>query len=173
MKQPIRKWVIVVILIFFIAYSGFATYNWLEGERIENGTLNDIIHLSDIPLRELSDVGFVAESLIKPDTMDELLRERITQYFFHARTLSYSSSMLHALTNDEKYRLFGTAMRNLQTFFIAVADDRPDDMKETLTTNLDALKQMDDILEEILQINNLTLADAEELLQLSGNLTIG
>jgi len=170
MKQPIRKWVIVVILIFFIAYSGFATYNWLEGERIENGTLNDIIHLSDIPLWELSDVGFVAESLIKPDTMDELLRERITQYFFHARTLSYSSSMLHALTNDEKYRLFETAMSNLQAFFIGV-NNGPNG-KEILTTNLDALKQTDDILEEILLIDSLTLTDAEKLLQLSGNLTV-
>jgi len=171
MKQPIRKWVIVVTLIFFIAYSGFATYNWLEGERIENGTLNDIIHLSDIPLRELSDVGFVAESLIKPDTMDELLRERITQYFFHARTLSYSSSMLHTLTNDEKYRLFETAMSNLQDFFIGV-NNGPNG-KEILTTNLDTLKQMDDTLEGILRINNLTLADAEKILQLSGNLTVG
>ena len=171
MKQPIRKWVIVVILIFFIAYSGFATYNWLEGERIENGTLNDIIHLSDIPLWELSDVGFVAESLIKPDTMDELLRERITQYFFHARTLSYSSSILDALTNDEKYWLFGSAMDNIQAFFIRV-NSTPNG-KEILTTNLDALTQMDDILEEILAINNLTLADAEKLLELSGNLTAG
>ena len=170
MKQPIRKWLIVVILIFFIAYSGFATYNWLEGERIENGTLNDIIHLSDIPLWELSDVGLVAESLIKPDTMDELLRERITQYFFHARTLSYSSSMLHALTNDEKYRLFETAMSNLQAFFIGV-NNGPNG-KEILTTNLDALKQTGDILKEILLIDSLTLADAEKLLQLSGNLTV-
>ena len=61
MKKPITKWVILVILIFFIVYSGFATYNWLEGERIENGTLNYAIDLSDIPLWELSDVGFVAE----------------------------------------------------------------------------------------------------------------
>jgi hypothetical protein len=171
MKQPIRKWVIVVILIIFIVYSGFATYNWLEGERIENGTLNYAIHLSDIPLWELSDVGFVAEYLIKPDTTDELLVARISQYSFHARTLFYSSSMLHALTNDEKYWLFGTAMRNLQEFFIGVVNDRPN-MKEILTTNLDALKQMDDILEEILAINNLTLADAEKLLELSGDLTV-
>ena len=170
MKKPITKWVIVAILILLIAYSGFATYNWLEGERIENGTLNYAIHLSDIPLWELSDVGFVAESLIKTDTTDELLRERITQYFSHARTLSYSSSMLHALTNDEKYRLFETAMSNLQAFFIGV-NNRPNG-KGILTTNLDALKQMDDIFEEILAINNLTLADAEKLLQLSGNLTV-
>jgi len=172
MKKPITKWVIVVILVLFIVYSGFATYNWLEGERIENRMLNDAIYLADIPLCELRDVGSVAESLIKPDATDELLRERITQYFyfFHARTLYYSSSMLHALTNDEKYRLFGTAMSNLQAFFIGV-NNRPNG-KEILTTNLDALKQMDDIFEEILAINNLTLADAEKLLQLSGNLTV-
>jgi len=171
MKKPITKWIIVAILILFIAYSGFATYNWLEGERIENRTLNDAIHLSDIPLWELSHVGFVAESLIKPDATDELLRERITQYFFHARTLSYSSSMLQALTNDEKYRLFETAMSNLQAFFIGV--NSGSNGKEILATNLDALKQMDDTLEEILAVNNLTLADAEMLLGLSGNLTVG
>ena len=79
--------------------------------------------------------------------------------------------MLHDLTNDEKYWLFGTAMMNLQDFFIGV-NNRPN-RKEILTTNLDALKQMDDILEEILAINNLTLADAEKLLELSGNLTVG
>jgi hypothetical protein len=171
MKKPITKRVIVVILILFIVYSGFATYNWLEGERIASRTLNDAIDLSDIPLWELSEVGFVAESLIKTDATDELLRERITQYFFHARTLFYSSSMLHALTNDEKYWLFGTAMSNLQGFFTEVKN-RPNS-REILTTNLDALMQMDDILEEILRINNLTLADAEKFLQLSGNLTIG
>jgi len=159
------------MLILFIAYSGFATYNWLEGERIENRMLNDAIHLSDIPLWEMSDVGFVAEYLIKPDATDELLRERITQYFFHARTLSYSSSILDALTNDEKYWLFGSAMDNIQAFFIRV-NSTPNG-KEILTTNLDALTQMDDILEEILAINNLTLADAEKLLELSGNLTAG
>jgi hypothetical protein len=171
MKKPIMKWIIVGILILFIAYSGFATYNWLQGERIASGTLNDAIYLSDIPLWELGDVGFVAESLIKPDTTDELLRERITQYSFHARTLFYSSSMLQALTNDDKYRLFETAMSNLQAFFIGVNNSA--NRKEVLATNLDAVKQMGDILEEILAINNVTLADAGELLELSGNLTVG
>jgi hypothetical protein len=173
MKKPITKWVIVAILILFIAYSGFATYNWLEGERIESRTLNYAIDLSDIPLWELSTVGFAAESLIEPDATDELLRERITKYFSHTRTLSYSSSMLHALTNDEKYWLFATAMLNLRYFFTGIANDSPNTQREVLTTNLDALQQMDDILEEILRINNLTLADAEEVLQLSVNLTYG
>jgi len=170
MKKPTGKWVIVAILISFIAYSGFATYNWLEGERIENRTLNDAIRCSDMPLWELSDVRFVAESLIEPDVTDELLRERINQYFSHARTLSYSSSMLQALTNDEKYRLFETAMNNLQAFFIGV-NSGPDG-KEILTTNLDVLKQMGDILEETLPIDNLTLADAEKLFEVSMNLTV-
>ena len=173
MKKPSTKWVIVVILILFVAYSGFATYNWLEGERIEDRTLNDAIYLSVAPLRELSAVGFDAEYLIESDATDELLREKILQYFFHAGTLFYSSSMLHALTNDEKYSLFGTAMRNLWYFFMGVGNDRPDDMKEVLTTNLDTLKQMDDMLEGVLRIDNLTLADAEKILQLSGNLTVG
>lgn len=171
MKKPITKWVIVAILVLFIAYSGFATYNWLEGERIENRTLNDAIYLSDIPLLELSDVGSVAESLIEPDVTDELLTERITQYLFHARTLTYSSSMLHALTNDEKYRLLATGMSNLQAFFGEVHNGP--NSKEILTTNLDALKQIGDVLEETLPIDNLTLADAEELLGLSGDLTTG
>ena len=171
MKSSITKRVILVTLVFLIVYSGFATYNWLEGERTENRTLNDAIHLSDSPLWELSYVGSVAEYLIEPDTTDELVVETISKYFFHARTLYYSSSMLQALTNDEKYRLFETAMNNLQAFLIG-ADDRRNE-KEILTTNLDALKQMDDIFEEIASINNLTLADAEKLLELSGNLTVG
>jgi hypothetical protein len=171
MKKPITKWVIVAILILLITYSGFATYNWLEGERIANGTLNDAIYLSDIPLAELGDVGLVAEYLMKPSTTDELIEERMSQYFFHARTLFYSSSMLQALTNDEKYWLFETAMSNLQAFFMG-ANNSPN-RKVILTTNLDAMKQMGDILEEILAINNVTLADAEELLELSGNLTVG
>jgi len=173
MKKPITKWIIVAIFILLIAYSGFATYNWLEGERIQNRTLNSAIDLSDIPLWELSAVGLVAESLIEPDTTDELLNERITKYFFHARTLYYSSSILRVLTNNEKYGLFGTAMFNLNRFFVGLSGDRPDDMKEILTTNLDVLKQMDDTLEEILRINDLTLADAEKIFQLSHNLTVG
>ena len=171
MKKPITKWVIVAILILLITYSGFATYNWLRGERIANGTLNDAIYLSDIPLAELGDVGLVAEYLMKPSTTDELVEERMSQYFFHARTLFHSSSMLQALTNDEKYWLFETAMSNLQAFFMGV--NNSPNSKVILTTNLDAMKQMGDILEEILAINNVTLADAEELLELSGNLTVG
>ena len=171
MRKPITKWVIVAILILFITYSGFATYNWLQGERIASGTLNDAIYLSDIPLAQLGDVGLVAEYLMKPSTTDELVEERMSQYFFHARTLFYSSSMLQALTNDEKYWLFETAMSNLQAFFMGV--NNSPNRKVILTTNLDALKQMGDILEEILAINNVTLADAEELLELSGNLTVG
>ena len=175
MKKPITKWVIVAILILFIAYSGFATYKWLEAERIGEGIesvmLNDAIYLSDIPLLELRALDFVAEYWIKPDTTDEFLREELLKYFFHARTLYYSSGMLRALTDDEKYSLFGTAMFNLRDFFLEVRD-RPN-RKEILTTNLDALKQMDNVFEEILGINNLTLADAEKILQLSGNLTAG
>lgn len=171
MKKLITKWVIVAILILLIAYSGFATYNWLEGERIENRTLNDAVELSDLPLWELSGVGLVAESLIEPDTTDELLRERITKYFFHATTLSHSSRILHTLTDDEKYWIFAEAMRNSLDFFIGVNSGR--NGKEILTTSLATLKQMDDTLEEILRINNLTLADAEKLLALSGNLTVG
>jgi len=171
MKKPITKWVIVAILILFIAYSGLATYKWLEGERIESVMLNDAIGLSDFSLLELSKVGFVFEYLIKPDTIDELLREELLQYFFHARTLYYSSGMLRTLTDDEKYSLFGTSMMNLQGFFGGVYDEP--NGKEILTTNLDALKQMDDILMEILVINDLTLEDAEKFLQLSGNLTVG
>jgi hypothetical protein len=171
MKKPITKWVIIAILILLIAYSGFATYNWLEAERIEKRTLNDAIRISDIPLWELSAMGFASESLTEPDATDELLREELLQYFFHATTLYYSSSMLRVLTADEKYSLFGTAMMNLQDFFRMVRD-RPN-RKEILATNLDTLKQMDDMLEEIPRIDSLTLADAEKLLELSGNLTVG
>jgi len=174
MKKPVTKWVIVAILILLIAYSGFATYNWLQAERIENRTLNDAIDLSDIPLLELSAMGFEAEYLIRPDATDELLRATITQYLFRTMTLSHSSRILHTLTDDERYQIFTAAMINLRSFFlVAVANDRPDYMKEILTTNLDTLKQMGDTLEEILRIDNLALADAEKLLELSGNLTVG
>jgi hypothetical protein len=173
MKKPALKWVIVAILILFIGYSGFATYNWLESERTENLARNDAVDLSDILLWELSDAGSVAEYLIGSNATDELLNERIHQYFCHARTLSYSSSMLQALTIGEKYSLLGTAMRDLQTFLVAIGNHEPGDAEEALATNLDALKQMDGILGRVLRIDNLTLADAQNLLELAGNLTAG
>jgi len=171
MKKPSTKRVIVAILILFVAYSGFATYNWLEGERTDNHILNDAIHLSDVPLLELSDMGLVAESLIEPDVTDELLTETITRYLFHARTLTYSSSMLYTLTNDEEYRLFAAAMSDLRAFFIEVHNRLNN--KEILMRDLHALKQIGDILEETLPIDNLTLGDARKFLDLSGDLTIG
>ena len=171
MKKPITKWVIIAIFILLIAYSGFATYNWMEAERIQSRTLNNAVDLSDIPSWELSAVGFGTEYLIESDATDEHLREETLQYFFHTRTLRYSSNILHALTDDEKYSIYGTAMVNLQDFFLEVRD-RPN-IKEILTTNLDTLKQIDDALEEILRIDHLTLGDAEKILQLSGNLTAG
>jgi len=173
MRKPITKWVIVAILISLVGYSGFATYNWLRAERVQSYAFNDVIYLADDSLVELSDMGLGAEYLIKPDTTDELLRETITRYFSHARTLSYASRVLRDLTNDEKYQFFGTAMINLQLFLVDVSNERPDDMKEILTTNFDIVKQMGDTLEGIFQIDNLTLADATELLGLSRNLVSG
>jgi hypothetical protein len=173
MKKPIRKWGIVTILILLIAYSGFATYNWLQAERVQSYALNDVIYLADDSLVELSDMGLGAEYLIKPDTTDELLRETVIRYFSHARTLSYASRVLRDLTNDEKYQFFGTAMINLELFLVDVSNERPDDMKEILATNVDTVKQMGDTLEGIFQIDGLTLADATGLLGLSRNLASG
>ncbi len=171
MKKPITKWILIAILILFSAYSGFATYNWLEAERIQDITLNYAVDLSSLPLLELRAVGFSAEYLIEADATDEHLSEETLQYFFHTWTLHHSSNILHALTDDEKYSIYGTAMMKLQDFFLEVRD-RPN-KKEILTTNLDTLKQIDDTLEEILRIDYLTLADAEKILELSGNLTVG
>jgi hypothetical protein len=175
MKNRAMKWVIVAVLILLVGYSGFATYSWLEGERIGNRTPNDALYsnalsLSDIPLVELTDVGSVAESLIKTDVTDEVLRERTIQYLFHARTLFYSSRMLQVLTDDEEYGLFAGAMGNLLDFFIEV-NNRLNE-KEILMTNLDTLKQMEHILLEIPTVDSLTLADAQELLDLTGNLAV-
>jgi hypothetical protein len=173
MNKPIRKWVIAVILILFMAYSGFATYNWLRAERVQAYALNDVIHLADYSLVELGDMGLGVEYLIKLDTTDELLRETIIRYSYDARTLSYASRVLRDLAGDGKYSRFETAMRNLQLFLADLSNERPDDMKEILTTNLDTMKQMGDRLEGVFQIDYLTLADATELLGLSRNLTVG
>ena len=175
MKKPATKWVVVAVLILLVGYSGFATYSWLEAERIGNRTngalYSNALYLSDIPLAELTDVGSVAESLTKTDVTDEVLGERTIQYLFHARTLFYSSRMLQVLTDDEEYGLFAGAMGNLLDFFIEV-NNQPNE-KEILMTNLDTLKQMEHILLDISTIDSLTLADAQELLALTGNLAVG
>jgi len=174
MKKPAMIWVIaVVVLILLVGYSGFATYKWLRAERVQAYALNDVIYLADDSLVELRDVGLGAEYLIKSDTRDELLRETIIRYFLDARTLSYASRVLRDLTDDEKYPRFETAMISLQMFFVDLSNEKPVDMKEILTTNLDTLKQMGDRLEGVFQIDYLTLADATELLELSGNLASG
>jgi hypothetical protein len=171
MRKPITKWVIVAVLISLVGYSGYATYNWLDRQRIDNGILNGAIDLSDFPLAELGSVGLVGEYSVEHDTTGELLNERLYLYFSHARTLAHCSAVLHALTNDEKYQLLGTAMMNLGYFFVDVANGRLDDMEGTLTDNLDTIKQMGNILDGVLQIDRLTLTNAEQLLQLSDNLT--
>jgi len=171
MKKPAMKWVIVTALILLVGYSSFATYNWLERQRLDNGILNSAIALSDLPLAELSSVGGAAEYSIEHDTAGELLSERITRYIFHVRTLSYSSGMLHALTGDEKYRTFETAMINLTSFFSEI-NNKPD-IEEILAANLDTFRQIDDTFEETQRLDALTPADAEELFELSGNLTAG
>jgi hypothetical protein len=169
MKNPVTKWVIVVILVLVMGYSGFATYNWLEREKMRNYALSDVVYFADDSVVELTDMGSVAEYWIEPDTTDELVMGGALGYWRDARTLRYASGMLRDLTNDEKYRLFETAMHNLEGFFVEV--NNRSDRKEILTTNLDVLSQMGDILEETLPIDNLTLVDAENLLELAGNLT--
>ena len=110
------KWVIVSLFIFLIAYSGFVTYNWLGGEKERKVIASYAIAISDIPLRELREMGSMLEYLKEHNTED-LLKERISRYRFHARTLHYSSSMLYTLTRDEKYQIFRTTMRNLESLF--------------------------------------------------------
>ena len=125
------------------------------------------IAISDIPLRELSEMGSMLEYL-RGHNIEHLLKERISKYQFHARTLYYSSSMLYTLTRDEKYRIFRTTMRNLESFFISV-NNKPN-TKEIVENNLNVLKQMGHILNTINGINNLTLIDAENLLKFSEEL---
>jgi len=161
------KWVIVSLFIFLIAYSGFVTYNWLGGEKERKVIASYAIAISDIPLRELREMGSMLEYLKEHNTED-LLKERISRYRFHARTLHYSSSMLYTLTRDEKYQIFRTTMRNLESFFISV-NNKPN-TKEIVENNLNVLKQMGHILNSINRINNLTLTDAEKLLKLSEEL---
>jgi len=161
------KWVIVSLFIFLIAYSGFVTYNWLGGEKERKVIASYAIAISDIPLRELREMGSMLEYLKEHNTED-LLKERISRYRFHARTLHYSSSMLYTLTRDEKYQIFRTTMRNLESFFISV-NNKPN-TKEIVENNLNVLKQMGHLLNSINRINNLTLTDAEKLLKLSEEL---
>ena len=161
------KWAIAWIFILLIVYSGFVTYNWLEGEREKRVMMNYAIAISDIPLRELSEMGSMLEYLIERNTKD-LLKERISKYQFHARTLYYSSSILYTLTQDEKYQIFKIAMRNLESFFISV-NNKPN-TKEIIENNLNVLKQMGYILNTLNRINNLVLINAEKLLELSKEL---
>ena len=166
MKQA-TKYVIASLFTILIAYSGFVTYNWLGGENERKVIVSYAIAISDIPLRELSEMGSMLEYLIGHNTED-LLMERISKYQFHARTLHYSSSMLYTLTVDEKYRIFRTTMRNLESFFISV-NNKPN-TREIIENNLNVLKQMGHILNTINRIDNLTRIDAEKLLKLSEEL---
>ena len=166
MKRATR-WVIASFLILLIVYSGFVTYSWLEGEKKKKVMMSYAIAISDIPLRELSEMGSMLEYLKEHNTED-LLKERISRYQFHARTLHYSSSMLYTLTRDKEYQIFRTTMRNLESFFISV-NNKPN-TKEIIENNLNVLKQMGHILNTINRIDNLTLIDAEKLLKLSEEL---
>ena len=83
--------------------------------------MNYAIAISDVPLRELDEMGSMLEYLIEHST-DELLKERISKYRFHARTLYYSSTILYTSTQDEKYQIFGTAMKNLESFFVSISN---------------------------------------------------
>ena len=161
------KYVIASLFTLLMAYSGFVTYNWLGGERERKVILSYAIAISDIPLRELSEMGSMLEYL-KEHSTEDLLKERISKYQFHARTLHYSSSMLYILTRDEKYQIFRTTMRNLESFFISV-NNKPN-TKEIIENNLNVLKQMGHMLNTINRIDNLTLIDAENLLKLSEEL---
>ena len=173
MKKPAMKWVIVTALILLVGYSSYATYNWSHAERMQAYAVNNVVYLADYSLAELIDMGLGAEYLTKSDTTDEFLRETIIRYSLDARTLSYASRVLRDLTDDKKYPQFETAMRNLQLFLVDLSNERPDDMKEILTTNLDTVKQMGDRPEGVFQIDYLTLADAVELVGLSRNLDVG
>ena len=116
------KWTIILVFILLVTYSGFVTYNWLDGEKEKKKKMMSYaIAISDLPLRELDDMGSMLEYLIEHST-DEVLKERISEYRFHAGTLYYSSSILYTSTQDEKYQIFRAAMINLESFFISTGN---------------------------------------------------
>ena len=167
MRRVAVRFGVVLAFILLIAYSGFATYRWMEADGKNKSMMSYAVSLAGVPLWELAEAGSMFEYLIRHNATDKLLNERISTYSLHARTLSYSSAMLHALTKDEKYQIFRTAMKNLEGFFITVKN-RPNG-KEVLESNLDVLKWIGEVLKEK-RISDLTFKEAEKILELSGEL---
>ena len=164
------KWITALVLGFFVIYSSLATFEWYsEKEKVES-VVGYAVSLSDVPLWELANMGSVIEYLLENDTSSDVLRERVYQYSIHARTLSYSSTILYVSTKDEKYWLFGIAMDNLESFFVRVG--KKPDCKEVLRENLDVLKRMGEDLKRKKRITDLTKEDAKKILDLSSQLRI-
>ena len=161
------KRIMALIVILIAVYSGYVTFEWIaEKEKID--VIEDYAtSLSDLPLLEIADAGSTLEYLIENNASDEILREKLHQYFTNARTLEYSSLILYEATGDKKYWSFRTAMANLKGFFMSVRN-RPDP-RTVLKENLDIIKDIEKEL-SVKRITDFTEKEVERIFELSAKL---
>ena len=147
-------------------YSGYVTINWIAEKEKIDVIEGYAVSLSDRSLLDIADAGSMLEYLIE-NSSNEIIKERVQLYSIDAGIVKCSSYMMYKLTGDKKYRIFGTAMANLENFFISVSNSS--DPKTVLKDNLNIIKEIGQELKKI-RMADLTKEKAERIFKLSTKL---
>ncbi len=169
MKSTLQRSIILqIILISILAYSAFATYQWITVEKSNKILMDYIITQTDFSIAIVGDMGYDISYLLDINASNDLLTTKLHYYLINIRVLTYSSMMLYKSTKEDRYLVMRTSMANLESFLLTTANSQ--DLRKILYNNIDKLRKISSIIKELITIEDITLEKAEKLLELTSNL---
>ncbi|GEM_PF-6244858 len=159
------SWLFLVVVLLLGVCVGAYFYRWWVEEERRRFLIYSVYAFADVPLGELGDLDSTLGFLLSTNASSDVLRLQVSVYFHDVRFLSYLSIMLHALTGDRKYEVFGLAMNNLKLFLVKIKGSS--DVRSVLEVNFRVLCEIAGVFRVIGRMKYLTLAEAERLLELS------
>jgi len=168
MEGTLQRSTILIIFVSIIAYSAFATYQWITVDKNNQILMDYIISQTALPIALVGDMGNDLSYLLDINASNELLTTKLHYYLINIRFLTYSSMMLYETTKDDRYLVMRTSMANLESFLLTTANSQ--DTKNILYKNLDKLRKISSIIKELMTIEDITLIKAKKLLELTSNL---
>ena len=168
MKINLHRAIILMLIIAILAYSAFATYQWITLEKSNKILLDYTISQTGLPIAIIGDMSYEISYLLDINASNSLLNTKLHYYLTNIRTLAYSSMMLYEYTKNEKYLLMRTSMKNLESFLLTSINSQK--TKKILSNNIDKLSEISKIIKELVTIEDITLVKAEKLLELTSSL---
>ena len=149
-----RKNHVVVLVVMFILVLLFSSYVLWNCRKDEKSLITSVYIYGLKDARGLSDVGGSFEYLLRENASDDLIVFYARAYSIRAGHLEDTFGLLQAYTDDERFQLMFSAMSNYHLFLHVVSFSNSTRMKSLIEKNLETLKELDNLMENVTKYQN-------------------